>query len=476
MKSSLTSIFVASFAMVATTYGCTQSTNNAAPTGVDAGGADGSPVVVPDGGGSDSALTDAPSSDASSSDAPAEAAPTGDPNRVVGLALGASHSCVLLSGGTVWCWGGNQYGAFGTGSADANPRYTATQVPGITDVVQLVSTWKSLCARKKDGSLWCWGLDDAVQFAHSNVNDATCAGQGPCVATPTQIQGIPAIVDVAAGYAHFCARATNGDILCWGANQRGELGHDNTNDVACTGIGYCNRTPTIVPSAPTTGMLTAGASFTCAGGGANVMCWGTNAFGEIAYGVRDNVLHPTPNHVTALPADVVEIASGGSDTCVRTQSGDQWCWGSNYWGQIFDKPLAQPGYQTPVKATLATGAVVRNGQTSSCALLTDKTVECWGRVDDGESGSGLNYGTSCNNGYRCNMNPTKLNELANVALLAVGWGQNCAVERDGSVWCWGVNDSGVLGHDPAGDTACRGSLQCTYVPSRVLGLPAIADM
>ena len=56
---------------------------------------------------------------------------------VVALALGPAHTCALLTGGGVDCWGYNNYGQLGTG--DTTDRHTPTAVTGF---------WTGACTLK----------------------------------------------------------------------------------------------------------------------------------------------------------------------------------------------------------------------------------------------------------------------------------------------------------------------------------------
>ena len=65
--------------------------------------------------------------------------------------------------------------------------------------------------------------------------------------------------------------------------------------------------------------------------------------------------------------------------------------------------------------------------------------------------------------------------LSDVVTVAAG-GAGIALRRDGTVWAWGDNTTGMLGHAPgpdAGDVVCSmyGSTYCNGTPARVLGLP-----
>lgn len=142
--------------------------------------------------------------------------PTSVPVRVahvfdaVGIAVGATHACVLTARGTVGCWGDNSYGALGDGTTRS--RSYASEVVGLDDVVQIAAGSKShTCARKRDGTVWCWG------FPIGRVGE----GERP---VPERISRLEDIEDIALGRLHACARRKKGTILCWGHNGRKQLG------------------------------------------------------------------------------------------------------------------------------------------------------------------------------------------------------------------------------------------------------------
>ncbi len=47
----------------------------------------------------------------------------------IAIALGFHHTCVIVTGGGVKCWGGNWVGQLGIGST--SDQYSPTDVPGV---------------------------------------------------------------------------------------------------------------------------------------------------------------------------------------------------------------------------------------------------------------------------------------------------------------------------------------------------------
>jgi alpha-tubulin suppressor-like RCC1 family protein len=223
------------------------------------------------------------------------------PSGAAQIATGQFHSCALLADATVWCWGENQHGQLGRlldgGMQDGHP----SPVTGLSNAAQVTAGNFHTCAVLKEGLLLCWGQNDHGQ---------TGRGPGGAADEPSPaLVALPAgakVAQASAGLLHTCAVLTDGSVWCWGANQAGQLGLGGNVDGGDAGF---NPTDVLLPAQvqglPGPAMAVgAGYEHTCAllvGG--RVMCWGSNQFGELGGGASDaaasnSLPHPTPSVVS----------------------------------------------------------------------------------------------------------------------------------------------------------------------------------
>jgi uncharacterized repeat protein (TIGR02543 family) len=144
------------------------------------------------------------------------------------ISSGGAHSCVLLSGGTVSCWGNN-----GAGQTD---------VPvGVTSATAISAGFYQSCALLVGGAVSCWGDDGSGQVSGaSSITTAT---------------------GISAGAYHSCALLDGGTVSCWGDDGSGQVSGASSITTA-TGIS-------------------AGAYHSCALlAGGTVTCWGADSFGQ----------------------------------------------------------------------------------------------------------------------------------------------------------------------------------------------------
>src|ERR1700691_2273260 len=71
------------------------------------------------------------------------------------------------------------------------------------------------CSRMKDGSVRCWGANDAGQLGDGTVTDRH---------EPVKVAAAARFTTVATGAHHACAITGDGDVVCWGANDAGQAG------------------------------------------------------------------------------------------------------------------------------------------------------------------------------------------------------------------------------------------------------------
>lgn len=151
-----------------------------------------------------------------------------DPVRVVGLgdapfdgvveiAAGGEQTCARLGSGRVACWGKNDVGQLGVSANE--PRTRPVLVDGLSDVIGLASGFGHTCALHRNGEVSCWGWNVSGQLGTGHVSRDDVPNP-----VPTRIAGLDDVVELALGHAHSCARKRDGSVWCWGANDHGQLG------------------------------------------------------------------------------------------------------------------------------------------------------------------------------------------------------------------------------------------------------------
>lgn len=98
------------------------------------------------------------------------------------------------------------------------------------------------------------------------------------------------------------------------------------------------------------------------------------------------------------------------------------------------------------------------GDVSTCAVLANKTVKCWGRNNEGQLG---------NDSTMDSVRPVAVMGLTTATQVSVGYEHACARLEDGTARCWGSNSTGQLGNN---------STTRSLVPVTVMGLSNVASI
>jgi alpha-tubulin suppressor-like RCC1 family protein len=191
-------------------------------------------------------------------------------SNAVAVSAGFLNTCVLISGGTVDCWGYNADGQVGNGTVSPTRPHAVpspVHVSGITNAVAISAGAFHTCALITGGTVDCWGYITASDLASKPLLNS---------AVPVQVPGITNAVSISSGGFHTCALIAGGAVKCWGADQYGQLGDGKFRDSA---------TPVTVLGIKHAVSISSGALHSCAliSAGA-VKCWGGNDEGELGTG------------------------------------------------------------------------------------------------------------------------------------------------------------------------------------------------
>ncbi|KAH9256234.1 hypothetical protein BASA81_005455, partial [Batrachochytrium salamandrivorans] len=153
-----------------------------------------------------------------------------EPTQVVGLAAGnivsvacgQAHTCAVNAAGAMFCWGAYSLGRLGNSgitSDSPNP----VQVAGITSGA--ASAWMgryNSFALMQNGTVWAFGRDQYGVFGTGSTGAKTV----PIVYG----QGVSGVVEIRGGYLTTCVLLQNDRVWCTGYNQNGQLGVGNITD------------------------------------------------------------------------------------------------------------------------------------------------------------------------------------------------------------------------------------------------------
>lgn len=129
------------------------------------------------------------------------------------LAAGGDHTCALIEDGTVRCWGKNDAGQLGDGTTHDSA--TPVSIPELHGVIQVAAGLRHTCALLHVGTVACWGANERHQLSIGTTENSS---------RPRVVVGLVQGKEIAAAGDGTCARLEGGYVRCWGANDRGQLG------------------------------------------------------------------------------------------------------------------------------------------------------------------------------------------------------------------------------------------------------------
>ncbi|WP_103919277.1 RCC1 domain-containing protein, partial [Candidatus Venteria ishoeyi] len=336
-------------------------------------------------------------------------------NPVVALSASGNSSCAIDDSGAAYCWGENSNGQLGNGRLVDSP--VASPVAGLDGgVTKLAQTGNTACAIV-NGSVYCWGSNASSQLADPGLQQSQ---------VPVAISSLNnGVIDLAMTDFEACALintlTTKGWVKCWG--------HDK--DAPTTVVGADKNIT----------QLSAGDKHLCVQrNDGQVLCWGDNQFGQLGSSIsthRNNVLE-----VSDLPAQALQLSSGANHSCALLSNDSVMCWGAGEVGQLGNGQSLNSSTPVSVQGLPAEIVAINGADNHSCAYIADNSVYCWGENQQGQLGNGLqqnsNVAVLVLKSESINLSDIFTNQQLSAS------SHTCQLNA-GQLSCWGNNDQGQSG-------------------------------
>lgn len=387
------------------------------------------------------------------------------------VSLGASSTCVM-TGSSAKCFGEGNYGRLGYANNNdrcVNSSTCGNALPSLQlnpgeSIKQIVNGNEQSCAIiLPSNQLRCWGRGSYARLGSGNNNTIS---KHPKDADVVNFGTGLYATQFALGGFHGCALLNDNTVKCWGRNNTGQLGlgigtgsiiGDNPSELG-DNLQAINLGSISFPTQVYAGLYRSCAKFN----NGRIKCWGHNSDGQAGIGSTDGSIG---NATSEMGDNLPFIDLGPSETvsslylapystCAITNSNKLKCFGRNNYGQLGQGDTVNRGRSSLdmgsnlLEVQLGTGkhaTMIGMSENSTCALLNDNTVKCWGHDENGSLGStNTGFGDEAAETH-ASINSINFGASLYAKEIYSGRYHNCAKLNDNNLKCWGNNANGRLG-------------------------------
>lgn len=302
------------------------------------------------------------------------------------LYVGNEVTCVIASDDQSYCWGLGSKGQLGNNSAGNSLVPVAVITSGVLSGKTIKSMslgYQHTCAIASDNQAYCWGYNNYGQVG----NNGSSVLYAPAAVTTSGTLSGKSIKKLYAGWDFTCAIASDNQAYCWGYNSGGQLGtNDQTNKMVPAAVNTAGSL-----SGKTVKELALGYQHTCAIASDNkAYCWGYGYSNQIGTGTAG--LYTTPQAVSTSGdlngKNIIKIYAGIQQSCVIDSDNLSYCWGQLGVGNSSGYSAVPVATSRPGNLAGKTFLDMYLGYKTSCATMSDMNIYCFGRVvEDGEYGA-----------------------------------------------------------------------------------------
>ena len=391
------------------------------------------------------------------------------------LALSKDSGCAILDNGQVKCWGLSTKMGMGSSGSGGLFNYgddnfeMGDSLPIVDfgyankiDVMKITSGSEHACALLYNGKMKCWGSNAYGQIGGNMLGGDKGhlpSDMGDNLKYLDLGKSIRDIEGSGWGVYHTCALLVDGDLKCFGRNHSGQLG---ISSIISPNDAIGDQTGEVSPSLPAVNFsgrkvkaVATGTMHTCAlTSDGKIFCFGENSDSQLGTDDNFDLLQPGSEAVLDL---AVQITVGSQHSCAILQNGQAKCWGGNLQGQLGLNSITLHGNGDMASlpavdlGTIERPIKIAAGNTSTCALLQNRNVKCWGRNDFGQvgiNGSNPTYGSGSPTLQSQSIVYFESTAAASLATdIVMGGDVACALKADGLMKCWGKNSEGQVGQN-----------------------------
>lgn len=312
------------------------------------------------------------------------------PEEAAAISAGAYHSLVLGKSGSVYAFGRNAFGQLGTGTIENVP--TPERIESLPSASAIAAGAYHTLVLGRDGSVWAFGSNTESQCGPA-LSESIQNEKGELVARrvirPQKIIDSEAIA-IAAGSAHSLVLMSDGRVLAFGDNRRGQLGDGTTTGRSeprpVEGIGKASQI-----AAGSDHSLILAVDQTASGDQESLYAFGDNSLGQIGVGstFAPGAAVLTPTMVDWRKAagkgsyQIQSVVAGyGNSLLVLTRQAPEetdprqtriLIWGSNAYGQLAGSAAGSSAVPRALKA-------VDQGRTGDLFLPVDQVAIGGGHI------------------------------------------------------------------------------------------------
>ena len=344
----------------------------------------------------------------------------------VKVVTGHQHTCAVLDDKSLYCWGMTDDGEANAGVAlgddapcngrDACDIARPTLMPAPIDHVDDITAGDHFSCARIGAAVRCWGLDYRG-YTGPYSPDTTRVVPGPGNAGWTSLLG---------GDTVTCGITTANQLACWGYIPYNAM----------------SSTATILTGLDNIVAVSFGENTGCVLDASNQrICWGENNRGQLGFGNQS----PLTFAQRMSDVDVLSISVTDDHACAAKAQGTLQCWGSNN-SRESGAMNASLDYSVPVtvkktgNVDLSMCTKTSVGPSHSCALCGGR-VYCWGYGREAQLGRGtpfIDIGTEI-------AEEVKLPAGETFNAIAAGSAHVCALSDAGKLYCWGNSLHGQIG-------------------------------